>query len=211
MMRLLIVDDHPILRQAVRDLLSRSDRALEIVGEASTVREALSVVSACKPDVVMMDMMLPGANGASATRDLRTAWADCRILIYTAVVLPAFAADAFAAGVDGYALKTDGMEELVAAINQVARGDRYVAPSLRGVLGASQRIGQGSRGALLSVREREVFQLIVSGYSNQRLAAELFISVKTVETHRARINKKLGVHSTGELIRFAALNGMLAM
>ena len=218
-MRLILVDDHPVLRDAIRGVLASRDPPVEVVGEASTAREAVTMVESLQPDIVIMDVLLPGQSGLAATRDVRRARATCRILVYTAVVEPGFALEALTAGADGYAVKTDGADELLLAINQVARGRPYVAPSIKQALdGAAGKQppaggnGTSARGGLatLSGREREIFDLVVKGYTNHRLATELFISVKTVETHRSRINKKLGVHSTAQLIRFAALSGLVS-
>jgi two-component system response regulator NreC len=136
-----------------------------------------------------------------------------RILMLTAVSEPAFVVDALGAGALGYALKADGADELVSAIEKTSRGQKYVAPALRDLLDArptSLRDEASGVISTLSSREREVFDLVVAGYTNERMSQELFISVKTVETHRSRINKKLRVHSTVELIRFAALHGLFA-
>jgi DNA-binding NarL/FixJ family response regulator len=217
--RLVLVDDHPVLRDAIRGVLASRDPPMEVVGEASTARQAVTMVESLRPDIVIMDVLLPGQSGLAATRDVRRATPTCRILVYTALVVPGFALEALAAGADGYAVKTDGADELLLAINQVARGKPYVAPSIKQALdGAAGKQsldggnGTSSRGGLstLSGREREIFDLVVRGYTNHQLATELFISVKTVETHRSRINKKLGVHSTAQLIRFAALSGLVS-
>jgi two-component system response regulator NreC len=133
----------------------------------------------------------------------------CRVLIYTALTDSRSAIEALAAGADGFALKTDGVEELLSAIRTVTQGQRYLSPAVELALRGEGAPVQGMQLSVLSAREREIFDLVITGYSNQKLAAELFISVKTVETHRGSINKKLAVHSTGQLVRFAALNGLL--
>ena len=213
-MRILLVDDHAIFREALACLLTTKDPSLTIVGSAPSAREAIKAVGELGPDIVLMDIMLGGTSGIAALRELRRLDAGCRILILTAMVEPAFAVDALSAGADGYALKEQPIEELLLAIRQVARGAPYVAPRMEQSVGG--RPHTIARTALLgiiaslSAREREVFQLIVAGYTNQRISGELFISVKTVETHRTRINKKLRVHSTVELLRLAALHGLVA-
>jgi two-component system response regulator NreC len=120
--------------------------------------------------------------------------------------VPTFVAEAFKSGAEGFAIKSDGVDELLVAIRRVMSGRRYLPPSLEDPEAAE---GRGTFDEL-SLREREIFNLVVSGYTNQRMADELFISVKTVETHRSRINRKLRVHSTAQLIRLAALNGLVA-
>jgi DNA-binding NarL/FixJ family response regulator len=209
-MQIAVVDDHPLLRDAIRCLLA--DRyAIDVVGEAATAREAVALVESRRPDLVVMDILLPGQSGIAATREVRRIHPACRVFIYTALGEPAFALEALAAGASGYALKNQSLEELVAAIDAVAHGKRYLAPAVERALreaGEQQRWDGGF--SALSPREKDVFDLIVAGYTNQATAAQLFISVKTVETHRTRISRKLCVHSTGELIRFAARHKMLS-
>jgi two-component system response regulator NreC len=213
-LRILLVDDHSVFREALRALLAQKDPSLEIVGESATAREGIRAVSELRPDLVVMDIMLGGTSGIAAVRELRRLDVASRVLILTAVAEAGFVVDALSAGADGYALKEQTADELLIAIHRVARGLGYVAPRM------DQSLGGGGSGvppsglqgtvASLSVREREVFELVVAGYTNQRISNELFISVKTVETHRTRINKKLRVHSTVELLRLAALNGLVS-
>ncbi len=213
-MRILLVDDHAIFRDALACLLVNKDPLLTIVGGAATARDAIQAVVELDPDVVLLDLMLEGTSGIAMLRELRRLEVRCRILILTAVVEPGFAVDAFSAGADGFALKEQSIEDLLAAIGRVTHGTPYVAPRIEQAI---RRNGDpvdrsAVRGvvATLSAREREVFQLVVAGYTNVRISGELFISVKTVETHRTRINKKLRVHSTVELVRLAALQGLLS-
>ena len=195
-------------------LLVQRDPSLEIVGERVSARDGIRAVSELNPDLVLMDIMLGGTSGIAAVRELRRLELQCRILVLTAIVEPGFVVDALSAGADGYALKEQSIEDVLARdsprlarrrVRRAAhgadagrRGARSPAPGLQGIV------------ASLSVREREVFELVVAGYTNQRISTELFISVKTVETHRTRINKKLRVHSTVELLRLAALHGLVS-
>jgi two-component system response regulator NreC len=204
-----LVDDHPMMLLAMREVFASREPPLEVVGEATTAREAIAVCEKSQPDVVVMDLMLPGPNGISAMREIRRARKGCRIVVYTGLNEPSFAFHALAAGADGYVLKTDSPEHLLAAIDKVKAGGRYLSPAVEERLDAAGR-ERFSGLETLSTREREIFDLLVKGHSNVELAQYLFISVKTVETHRSRINKKLGVHSTAQLIRFAALNGLFA-
>ncbi|MDB4981270.1 MAG: LuxR family transcriptional regulator [Myxococcales bacterium] len=205
-MRLLLVDDHPLMRQALRALLPA--RPIEIVAEAATAREAVELVELHKPALVLMDILMPGPNGIAGLRDLRRRHPKTRVLIYTALTEPSFARDALAAGADGYALKTDDAEELFRAIAEVDQGRVYLPPSMSHLMSAAST-AQSTGFATLSPREREVFDLVIKGHTNDVLAGFLFISVKTIETHRSRINRKVGVHSTAQLMRFAALNGLV--
>jgi two-component system response regulator NreC len=210
-MNILLVDDHPILRVAVRDLLAHNRFDLTVVGETDNARDALALVEKHQPDVVVMDIVLPGQNGIVATREIHRIHPECQVLIFTTLAEPTFVVDALAAGATGYALKSQPIEELIAAIDDVARGKRYVAPAMAESLVKEGANGHGDRGlAALSPREKEVFDLVIAGYTNRRAAATLFISERTIETHRTRINRKLGAHSTAELIRFAARHNMLS-
>jgi two-component system, NarL family, response regulator NreC len=208
--QIVLVDDHPVIREALRGVFAIRKPPIDVVGEASNAREAIAIVESQQPDLVLMDLLLPGSNGVFAIRDIRRVGPKCRVLIYTALTEPAFAVDALAAGAHGYAVKSDPVEELLTGIERVERGQIYLSPTVRDHLDGV-RPGDMSAGlAGLSKREREIFDLIVKGHTTVELAAQLFISVKTVETHRSRINKKLGVHSTAQLIRFAALNNLVS-
>jgi two-component system response regulator NreC len=213
-LRILLVDDHSVFREALGALIVQRDPSLEIVGERATARDGIRAATELRPDLILMDIMLGGTSGIAAIRELRRLESSARILVLTAIVEPGFVVDALSAGADGYALKEQTIDEVLLAINRVARGISYVAPRMERTLGGTGRgmPQPGLQGIVgsLSVREREVFELVVAGYTNQRISSELFISVKTVETHRTRINKKLRVHSTVELLRLAALHGLVS-
>jgi two-component system, NarL family, response regulator NreC len=211
---LVLVDDHLLFRASLRVLLA-SEPGLSISGEAADAREAYRTVEEHKPDVVLLDIALPGVNGVSITRELVRRDPRCKILVLTQHSSEDFVAQALAAGALGYALKHQQPREIVDAIHAVAHGDRYLCPRLqRGAVEELLRLKQRGRGTdgpcdALSVREREIFDLLVRGYSNGDIAAQLCISIKTVETHRAHVLKKLGAHSMVELLRFAARHGLL--
>jgi DNA-binding NarL/FixJ family response regulator len=212
-MRILLIEDHAIFREALRELLHAKDPTFEVVAEAATAHDACQAAEQHHPDVTIMDLVLRGASGISATRELCRRQKGSRVLILTAIAEPSFVVEAFAAGARGYALKEQGSDDIVTAVRAVARGERYLPPQFDPALIDDTRKTKESPDGLmgqLSAREREIFDLIVAGHRNQKIATELFISVKTVETHRARINRKLGVHSSVELIRFAALHGRLS-
>jgi DNA-binding NarL/FixJ family response regulator len=214
-LKILLVDDHALFCEALSTLLVHREPSFEIVGAVSTARDAVKAVAELRPDIVLMDIMLGGQTGIAAIRELRRLDAKCRILILTALVEPGFAVDALGAGADGYALKEQGIDEILGAIRRITRGVGYLAPRMEQSVGPIPERGPNAESVpgiveSLSVREREVFGLIVAGHTNQRISTELFISVKTVETHRMRINKKLHVHSTVELLRLAALHGLVS-
>lgn len=187
-----------------------SEEDMQVVGEAGDAKDALAAVKATRPDVVVLDLSLPGNDGLSALAKILGSERSPSVLILTMHRGLDFVREAMATGAKGYALKDDPPESVVAAIRTVARGQVAISPELsKGLVHADE--SNGLRGALghLSSREREVFSMIVRGYSSQKIAQELAISIKTVETHRAHINQKLGVHSTGDIVRLAALRGML--
>jgi len=212
--RLVLVDDHLLFRAALRVLLS-NEAGFEIAGEAADAREAYRVIESVKPDVVLLDITLPGVNGVSITRELTRRDPRCKILVLSQHSSEDFVAQALSAGAIGYALKHQTPREIVDAIRAVGHGDHYLCPRLqRGAIEELLRLKQRGRGAdgpcdALSVREREIFDLLVRGYSNGDIGAQLCISVKTVETHRAHVLKKLGAHSMVDLLRFAARHGLL--
>jgi DNA-binding NarL/FixJ family response regulator len=210
-MRVMLVEDHAVFRAALKELFATREPSFEVVAETATAQEAWRLADEHRPDVTIMDLFLRGESGISATRELCRRQRGARVVMLTAVDNPSFVREAFAAGARGYALKEQTAEEIIAAVRIVAGGARYLPsrfdPDLLGD-GRQTPQPEGLFGQL-SAREREVFDLVVAGHGNQRIASELFISVKTVETHRARINRKLGVHSGVELVRFAALHGRL--
>jgi DNA-binding NarL/FixJ family response regulator len=207
----MLVEDHAVFRAALKELFKTREPSFEVVAETATAQEAWRLADEHRPDVTIMDLFLRGESGISATRELCRRQRGARVVMLTAVDNPSFVREAFAAGARGYALKEQTAEEIIAAVRIVAGGARYLPsrfdPDLLGD-GRQTPQPEGLFGQL-SAREREVFDLVVAGHGNQRIASELFISVKTVETHRARINRKLGVHSGVELVRFAALHGRL--
>jgi DNA-binding NarL/FixJ family response regulator len=205
---LVLLDDHPLFREGLRAVLD-ADPGFVVAGEAADARAAFALIEAKAPDVVVADVTLPAMSGIEFARDVARRSLATRILVLTMHTRPELASEAFKAGARGYALKTEPPSSIVEAIRTVARGELYVSPSIpRTVLDG--RSPDASPLAELSPREREIFRLAVSGYSNENIARELEISIKTVQTHRAKVNQKLGVHSTGELVRYAAKRGLMS-
>jgi len=206
-----LIDDHIVFRDAFRTLLA-STQEFSVVAEGSDGQEVCALYESNRPDVVVMDVTLPGIDGLSATRELTSRHA-AKVLMLSAHAVHDYVSRAFAYGATGYALKSQPAAAVLEALKAVARGDRYLAPELPMSLLTSTRVrGRGTPGQLdgLSHREREVFDLVVRGYSNASISGALSISVKTVETHRANINRKLSVHSSTQLLRFAALRGLVS-
>lgn len=211
--RVMLVDDHQLFREGLVALLAL-DKGLTIVGQAATSRQAAALADEVTPDVVVLDLTLPDGDGIATTRELLRRRPRTRILILTMHTTQFFVRKALAAGAAGYALKSQPAEEILEAVRVVARGDTYVSPQIAPPPSGETtgRRAQDGLSALdeLSPREREVFDLVMRGLSNQAIGENLCISIKTVETHRSHINKKLDVHSTGQLIRLAALQGLVS-
>jgi DNA-binding NarL/FixJ family response regulator len=208
-LRIVLVDDHPLFRQGLRAAV-QSRAEMTVVGEAADARAALAVVEATEPDVVVADVSLPGSSGIVFARDLAQRAPRSKVLMLTMHARTELAREALDAGARGYALKSELPEAILDAIDAVGHGRVYLTPHIPQAAVDALKSGGSHPLAGLSQREREVFDLVVLGHSNENVAQELCISVKTVQTHRARINQKLAVHSTAELVRFAARRGLLA-
>lgn len=207
-----LVDDHPVFREGLRTLLA-GEPGLEVVGEAADARGACAIANTAKPAVIVIDVALPDGDGIAATQEILRNSPRTRVLALTMHTGEFFVSRAFSAGVSGYAIKTQAPEEIVSAICAVARGETYVPARFSHLVSRHSEPRRAGNPSTpfddLSKREREIFDLILRGFTNDGMARTLFISVKTVETHRSHINRKLRVHSTGELIRLAALHGLL--
>ena len=207
MIRVLVVDDHSVVRAGVRLLLDNEDD-MEAVGEAADASEALEMAGKLTPDVVLMDVGLPGTTGVDAAAEIRLVLPDVRILMLSMQDDPSYVRQAFANGAIGYVLKEAADAELVTAVRRVASGDRYVHPTLGAKLVADSGAPQREDDPL-SDREREVLSLLALGHTNQEIADRLVVSVRTVEAHRAHILTKLRLSTRAELVRYAIDAGLL--
>jgi two-component system, NarL family, response regulator NreC len=209
MIRVLIVDDHAVVRSGLRLLLEREED-FEVVAEAGNADEGVLAARLEKPDVVLLDVVMPGRSGLEAAPEILGAAKAARILVLSMQDDPTYVREAFAAGASGYMLKEAADTELVRAIREVASGGRYVHPTLGARL-AQAEVDAARRAAddPLSEREREVLRLLALGHTNQEIAKSLYISVRTAETHRAHIMQKLMLGTRAELVRYALANGML--
>jgi two-component system, NarL family, response regulator NreC len=207
--RVLIVDDHAVVRSGLRLLLDQ-EPDIEPIGEAGTGREALFQSRSLKPDVILMDVVMPDQTGLDVLPSLLHEQPDAKVLMLSMQDDPRYVREAFAAGASGYVLKEAVDAEVVAAVREVARGGRYVNPELGARLVAAEADAQRSAEEdPLSDREREVLRLLALGHTNQEIAKELYISVRTAETHRAHIMQKLRLQSRAELVRYALAQGLL--
>jgi len=207
--RLLIVDDHQLVRSGLRRLLE-AEEDLTVDDEAGTAHDAVRLARLHKPDLILLDIVMPGGSGIDAIPQILEAAPDARILALSMQDDPSYVRQAFAAGANGYVLKEAADDELLAAIREVAAGGRYVDPQLGARLAAADATAQAEAEAdPLSDREREVLRLLALGHTNQEISKMLYISVRTAETHRARIMQKLRLDSRAELVRYAIERGLL--
>ena len=212
-LRILIVEDHSLFRAGLRALLTQDDD-FEVVGESDNGRDAIRAVGESKPDVVMMDLTMPGMNGMEAIADIKRRYPYTRILVVTLHKTEEFIFASLRAGADGYILKDATHEELRVAIRSVSVGKTYLSRDVSvKVANGYRETGEfpRSQGTLdmLTHREREVLKLVAEGRSNKEIAEFLFLSVKTVEKHRASLMLKLGVHKAAGLTAYAIEKGLL--
>jgi len=207
--RVLIVDDHAVVRSGLRRVLEAEDD-LEVVGEASDMRTAIFEAREQKPDVVLMDLVMPGGSGIEATAAVLKEAPDAIVLVLSMQDDPRYVREAFEAGASGYVLKEAADAEVVDAIREVAGGRRYVHPALGARLVAADAEERARADAdPLSDREHEVLRLLALGHTNHEIAKMLYLSVRTVETHRAHIMQKLRLTTRAELVRYAIDTGLL--
>jgi len=210
-LRILIADDHEVVRQGIRTILE-AEPGWTVCAEAATGWEAVSRTLEIRPDVVVMDLAMPDLNGLDATRRILKERPDMAILVLTMHNAPGIVRELLQAGVLGYVLKSDAGRSLVEAVRQLSKRRPFITPKVTGVVidefrqpsHTQQRSGRGP----LTPREREVLQLLCEGRTNKEVAATLGISVKTADTHRTRIMRKLDVHSAVELVRYAIRAGI---
>ncbi len=207
--RVLIVDDHAVVRAGLK-LLINAEQDLESVGEAGSAREAIFQARALKPNVILMDVVMPEQSGLEVVPQILHENGEAKVLVLSMQDDPRYVREAFAAGASGYVLKEAADTEVVAAIREIARGGRYVHPELGARLVAAEADeARRVEDDPLSDREREVLRLLALGHTNQEIAKQLYISVRTAETHRAHIMQKLRLSSRAELVRYALAQGLL--
>jgi two-component system response regulator NreC len=207
--RVLVVDDHAVVRSGLR-LLIDGEADMETVGEAGNVREAIFEARTSKPDLILMDVVMPGESGLEGVPKLLHEHPETKVLILSMQDDPRYLREAFSVGASGYVLKEAADTEVVTAIREVAAGGRYVHPELGArLIAAEADAARQAEEDPLSDREREVLRLLALGYTNQEIAKQLFISVRTAETHRAHVMQKLRLASRAELVRYAIAHGLL--
>lgn len=210
--RVLLVDDHDLFRAGLRVLLQDLG-GFEVVAEAGDGREALRLVGEHRPDVVLMDLMMPGLNGLEATARVAREFPGARVLVLSMNAAEEFVLPALRAGASGYVLKNARPAELEQAIRAVARGETYLTPAVSGHLIEDYRrrtTGEPDSLEKLTPRQREVLQLVAEGHSTKEIARRLGVSVKTVETYRSQLMDALDIHDIAGLTRYAIRKGLVS-
>ncbi len=211
--KVVIADDHAIVREGVRMILAK-EKDIEVVGEAEDGQEALQLVETHKPTVVVMDISMPGMGGIEATQALKERHPEVAVLALTMHEDESYVFQLLRAGASGYVLKRAAAQDLVQAVRAAAKGEAFLYPSVarKVVEDYLKRVEAGEereRYDGLTEREKEILTHIAQGLSNQQIAEKLFISIKTVQTHRAHILEKLGLHDRTELVRYAIRKGLI--
>jgi DNA-binding NarL/FixJ family response regulator len=210
--RIIVADDHPLVLAGLRALLN-GDPTMRVIGEAVDGQLALRLAIELKPDVIVLDLSMPGMNGVRVAQALRVQLPSCQILVVSVHEDRAYLRRLLEIGVSGYVLKRSTPQELIGAIRAVAAGGKYLDPAIAGVI-----VGRGAQSGTLrsidcstelSARETEVLQLAAAGYTNKEVSVQLRIGVKTIETYKARAMEKLGLDTRAELVRYAMVKGWL--
>lgn len=208
----LVVDDHAMVRKGLR-LLIDAQHDLTVVGEAGSVHEAIDLATRIKPQIITLDLTMPGPSGVASVARLRAAMPGARIIVVTMHDDPAYVRSAIAMGASGYVNKSAADSELISALRAVARGRVFIdvgdAATLESILSPHPAPAGLAPIDALSERERQVLQQVARGYTSQQIADEVGLSVKTVESYRARLMKKLGLKERADLVRLAVESGLL--
>jgi two-component system, NarL family, response regulator NreC len=205
--RVLLADDHALIRQGLKTLLER--QGFQVVGEASDGQETLRSAERTQPDVAIVDISMPYMNGLEATRELKKSAPNIRTIILTQHEEDQYVTEALRAGAKGFVLKSQAAEDLVRAIQEVCRGSVYVSPCIPSTAVEAYLSKRYTSADPLSGRERQVLQLVGEGLTTKDIASRLGISVKTAESHRTRLMKKLDIHETASLVRYAIRRGLI--
>ncbi len=211
--RVIIADDHTLVREGVRMILAK-EPGIEVVGEAGDGQQALELVEISRPDVVIMDISMPGMDGIEATQKLKERHPELSVLALTMHEDESYVFQLLRAGAAGYVLKRAAAQDLVQAVRATARGEAFLYPSvarkvLEDYLKRAEAGENRERYDGLTEREKEILTQVAQGLSNQQIAEKLFISIKTVQTHRAHIMEKLNLHDRTELVRYAIRKGLI--
>lgn len=205
--RILLADDHQIVREGIRALLERG--GFDVVAEAADGHDALEIWLRVRPDIAILDLSMPRMNGMDSAREILAQDARAAIILLTVHTEEFQIAGALHVGIRGYVIKTQATDELVQAIHEVSAGGVYLSPKVSGVIVGAYLSGHRASSDPLSVRERQVLQLITEGKTTRDLSAALGVSVKTAESYRARLMAKLDIHDIAGLVRYAIRHGLI--
>jgi len=205
--RVILADDHLIVRQGLRMVLEKEQ--IEVLGEASDGIEAIRLIQELLPGIAVLDLDMPGLDGLAVLRQMARLSPQTRAIILTRHMEEPYAVEALRIGARGYVLKTQATTDLVAAIRHVDRGEVYLSPKISKAVVRAYLSNTDGPNDQLSVRERQVLQLVGEGHSTKKIASLLGISVKTADTHRTKLMEKLDIHQTAGLVRYAIRNGLL--
>jgi DNA-binding NarL/FixJ family response regulator len=209
-----LADDHKVVRQALRTAMER-EASLTVAGEADDGRQAVKMALDLKPDVVLMDIHMPGLNGTEATRQIKEQAPKVKVVVLSMYSQKQYVMAALQAGADGFLRKSCSMEELLTAIGQAAKGGSYISPEVAGtvmeLVRQPQPLAEEGGLALLTPREREIVQMVAEGSSTKEIAGQIHLSEATVDTHRRNIMRKLGLKGVAELTRFAIREGLVSL
>ncbi len=210
-LRVLLAEDHALVRAGLRSLLKELG-GVEIVGEAGDGHEALRLIAELRPDVVLLDLSMPALSGLEVAARLARDHPDTKVLVLSMHRSEEYVLEALRAGAAGYILKDADAAELELALRAVARGDRYFHPAVSATVIKALREGAPSDGPFerLTPRQREILQLVAEGHSTKDIARKLDLGIKTVETHRAKLMRRLGVHHVAGLVRYAIRVGLVS-
>ena len=206
--RVLLVDDHAMVRRGLA-LILKTDPSMQLIGEAQSGNEALTLVTSLDPHVIVMDISMSGMNGIECTRLLAESSPKTKVIILSMHRDPVYVRESLRVGAKGYLLKEDTDENLLSAIRNVAMGNAFLSPAIADVIVTDFRKHVSNPLDLLTAREREVLYLIAEGQTNKEAAISLNLSVYTIEAHRSRIMEKLNLHSSVDLVRFAIRHGLI--
>ena len=206
MIRLGIAEDHTIVRWALREALGKAED-IEVVGEAGTAAETLEMIKRERPDVLLLDISLPDRSGFDVLTEMRPLDTAPLVVVLTWHTEPSYAARAIAAGAHGYVSKSVEPTQLLEAIRSVSRGEQVIPPGVEQLLAN----GDGHPASALTAREQQVMEMLARGMTNREIAEHLEISIKTVDTHRGHVLKKLGLRNNSELTRFAVKHGYVSL
>lgn len=209
-LRIILVDDHAVVRTGYR-LLLENDPGIEIVAELESGEQANQQARELNPDVIVMDLSMPGMGGLEAIRRIKAKNPEIRILVFTMHDNVSFVEHAMEAGASGYITKNNAANVLIQAVRQVARGESYIDPHLESEMKMQHGLGKGSALSGLSHREFQIFCLFAEGLNANDIANDLSLSVKTVANYQTQIKEKLGISSTAELVKLAIQNGIIKM